>query len=78
MGVSIIDISSSADDFTDGIYKFENCQLRNKEKLTKQGCCSTVKIEGYYCNALNKFPVSFSKDCQNCSHFREQSATNLR
>lgn len=68
--VSIVNISSPTGDFSDGIYKFENCQLRNKEKLTKQGCCTSVKVEGYYCSALNKFPVSFSKDCQGCRYFK--------
>ena len=68
--ISIVNISSY-DDFSDGIYKFEHCKLRNSEKLIKTGCCSSRAVEGYYCNALNKFPVSFSKDCNNCKLFKE-------
>ena len=63
---SEIIISSSPESFEDGIFKFETCKLRNKEKFTKRGCCSSSSVEGYYCSALNKFPVSFSKDCNHC------------
>jgi hypothetical protein len=71
---SEIKISSSGPDYKEGIIKFETCALRNKEKIIKRSCCGTGKIEGYYCSAINKFPVSFSHDCENCILYKKTTS----
>jgi len=73
LGMEVIVTSNdNPQDIQSGIFKFENCSLRNREKIIKNAsCCSSSKIEGYYCNGINKFPVQFSTDCQYCTLYQK-------
>ena len=66
--IQIVSISDTS--HSDGIFKFENCKFRNKELIVKNAsCCSSLKVSGYYCAKINKFPVNFSSDCEGCKKF---------
>ena len=69
---TVVIIPSSNEDYGNGIINFETCTQRNREKIRKAGCCSSGAVEGYYCKAINKFPVSFSKDCKDCKFYTDQ------
>lgn len=69
---SNIKVISLNNDLSMGIFNFENCKFRSKSLIEKySSCCSSKKVSGYYCSKINKFPVNFSIDCQNCKYFQK-------
>jgi len=66
--IQIVSISSTPS--KNGIYKFENCKYRHKDLVVKNSsCCTASKISGYFCTKINKFPINFSSDCEDCKLF---------
>lgn len=65
-------VSVNSNNHENGIFKFENCKFRSRDETTKNAsCCSAKKISGFYCWKINKFPVNFAKDCENCTFFEK-------
>ena len=64
--------TSSDQDYTDGIFKFENCIYLDRNQIVKNAsCCSSQKVTGFFCKKIKKFPISFSNDCQGCTFFEK-------
>jgi hypothetical protein len=50
--------------------KFETCKYRSTSTIIKKTCCSSRKIEGYFCNLKKFFPLSPISHCQGCQSFK--------